>query len=216
MRLIIAITLSLIQGSYCYGSDLEYMFRISSDHENKVEVSEPMKCSGIYFLGTAAYEKNQGSAQLFEDNQEIAQVIYVTHIAKKEVTRGEISKLKSQALDWLGAVYDKYAEQKVENLPINLGILKLSEILMNCDFWIAKARFQINDARSKAKNLDDYRKLISTNFELPIVKKKFNEFEVQHAVSASKVLVKAIRIWNDIGRMTPYKFKEKLGEKIQN
>ena len=40
MRLIIAITLSLIQGSYCYGSGLEYMFRISSDHENKVEVSE--------------------------------------------------------------------------------------------------------------------------------------------------------------------------------
>jgi len=106
---------------------------IAHGSKSSNKISEPMKCAGIYYIITGVFPDNKRQARVFIIDQQVASYIYKTHIAKKPINRGTIKRLKSEAMDWIGKIYDKYKVQKAEGLPINMGIVKLTEIVMNCN-----------------------------------------------------------------------------------
>ena len=183
------------------------------------KISEPMKCAGIYYLNTGAFPDNERQARSFIIDQQVASYIYKTHIAKKPINRGTIKRLKSEAMDWIGKIYDKYEGQKADDLPINMGIVKLTEIVMNCDRWVGKAGGLIKKLTKANASEDEATKILLSKVKFPERYTKFRDFGVKNIkllVFYSKALIKGMDFWNQSGRLTPYKFQNQLRNKLEN
>jgi hypothetical protein len=134
------------------------------------------------------------------------------------VTRGTIKRLKSEAADWLGKLYDKHKDQKAENLPFNKGIVKLTEIVMNCNRWIGKATVLIRKLSKDNISEDEATKILLAKVKFPIKYIEFRQFGIEKIkilVFYSRAMIKGMDFWNKSGRMTPYKFQNKLKKQLE-
>ena len=86
---------------------------------------------------------------------------------------------------------------------------------MNCDRWIGRAEVQIRKLVRDRVGNEEGNKILLTKIKIPVEYKKFKEFkDIKLLVWYSKAFQKGIDFWNKSGRMTPYKFKLKLKNKL--
>ena len=151
----------------------------------------------MYFLASGAVGENKQAIEVMMRLQESFELIYIAN-QDRTVTQGEISKLKHQHLMYLAKLFDNNPEDVIQ-------------IEMQCNAWREKVMVKLVSFSQSEMSENELKRAVRN---LPKMQKKDYARDNPRWSNSKSLVNLSFEKWDAGDRMTPYKFKQNLKEKL--